>query len=49
MLLMSETQAQKYLDWLRGSSFAMVGILVGMLVFSKVFPYIHDLAIQLFF
>jgi Zn-dependent protease len=49
MLLMSETQAQKYLDWLRGNSYAMLGILVGMLVFSKVFPYIHDFAIQLFF
>ena len=49
MLLMSEMQAQKYLDWLRGNSYAMLGILVGMFVFSKVFPYIQDFAIQLFF
>ena len=49
MLLMSETQAQKYLDWLRGNSFAMVGILVGMLVFNKVFPYIQEFAIRIFF
>ena len=49
MLLMSETQAQKYLDWLRGNSFAMVGILVGMLIFSRVFPYIQEFAIRIFF
>src|SRR5690349_18416839 len=46
MLFMSETQAQKYLDWLRGNSFAMVGILVGMFIFSKVFAYIQDFALR---
>jgi Zn-dependent protease len=49
MLLMSETQAQKYLDWVRGNSFAMVGLLVGMFVFSKVFPYIEYVAMRIFF
>ena len=49
MLLMSETQAQKYLDWIRGNSFAMVGLLVGMFAFSKVFPYIEDIAVRIFF
>jgi len=29
MLFMSEDRAQRYLDWLRGNSFAMVGLLVG--------------------
>jgi Zn-dependent protease len=49
MLFMSESQAQKYLDWIRGNSFAMVGLLVGMLVFSKVFPYIQDFVVRVFF
>src|ERR1700756_1400384 len=49
MLFMSEKRAQGYLDWLRGNSFAMVGLLVGLLVFSKVFPYINDFAVRLFF
>jgi hypothetical protein len=49
MLFMSETQAQKYLDWIRGSGFAMAGLLVGMLVFSKVFPYVQALAVRIFF
>ena len=49
MLLMSETQAQRYLDWIRGNSFAMVGLLVGMYAFSKVFPSIEDFAMRIFF
>src|SRR5258705_1549467 len=49
MLFMSETQAQKYLDWIRGNSFAMAGLLVGMLVFREVFPYIEAFAMRVFF
>lgn len=49
MLFMSETRAQKYLDWVRGNSFAMAGLLVGMLVFREVFPYIEEFATRLFF
>jgi Zn-dependent protease len=49
MLFMSETRAQKYLDWIRGNSFAMAGLLVGMYVFSRVFPYIEDFATRVFF
>jgi Zn-dependent protease len=30
MLFMSESGAQKYLDWLRGNTFALAGILVGI-------------------
>src|SRR5215467_4635991 len=33
MLFMSENRAQRYLSWLRGNSYAMVGLLVGLLVF----------------
>jgi FtsZ-interacting cell division protein YlmF len=38
MLFMSEKAAQKYLDWLRGNSFALAGLLVGILLFR----YIYD-------
>ena len=38
LLFMSERTAQRYLDWLRGNSFAMAGLLVGILVFR----YIYD-------
>ena len=38
LLFMSERTAQKYLEWLRGNSFAMAGLLVGILVFR----YIYD-------
>ncbi len=38
LLFMSEKTAQRYLDWLRGNSLAMAGLLVGILVFR----YIYD-------
>ena len=44
MILMSENRAQRYLDWIRGNSFAMAGLLVGLLLFSKIFPYVQSLA-----
>jgi Zn-dependent protease len=49
MLFMSETQAQKYLDWIRGNSFAMAGLLVGMLIFREVYPYVEAFAMQVLF
>jgi Zn-dependent protease len=38
MLFMGEKTAQRYLDWLRGNSLAMAGLLIGILVFR----YIYD-------
>jgi Zn-dependent protease len=49
MLFMSERTAWKYLDWLRGSGYAMVGLLVALLVFRQGYHYVQDFAIQLFF
>ncbi len=49
MLLMSENRAHKYLDWLRGNSFAMLGMLLAWLVFRGVYHYVQDFAIGLFF
>ncbi|HET8923311.1 MAG TPA: site-2 protease family protein [Candidatus Acidoferrum sp.] len=47
MLLMSENRAQKYLDWLRGNSFAMLGLLVGLLVFRSYYQYVEIFATNL--
>jgi len=44
MIFMSENRAQRYLDWIRGNSFAMAGLLVGLLLFGKIFPYVQSLA-----
>jgi Zn-dependent protease len=41
MLLMSESQAQKYLDLIRGGTFALPGLLVGLIVFKYIFPPIE--------
>lgn len=42
MLFMSESTAQRYLDWLRGNSFAMAGLLVGLLVFRYIYEPINN-------
>jgi Zn-dependent protease len=47
MLLMSESRAQRYLDWLRGNSFAMVGLLVGLLVFRYLYGPVENFATNL--
>jgi len=42
MLFMSENTAQRYLDWLRGNSFAMSGLIVGMVVFYYIYGPINQ-------
>jgi Zn-dependent protease len=44
MIFMSESTAQKYLNWLRGNSYAMLGLLVALLFFNKVYRYIEAFA-----
>jgi len=47
MLFMSESRAQRYLDWLRGNSFAMAGLLVGLLVFRYFYGPVENFAFNL--
>jgi Zn-dependent protease len=49
MLLMTENRAQRYLDWVRGNSFAMAGLLVGLLLFRQIYPYVQTLAVRILF
>ena len=49
MLFMNESRAQKYLDWLRGNSFAIAGLLVGLVVFRQIFPYVQAFMMYLLF
>lgn len=44
MLFMSEERAHKYLDWLRGNSYAMLGLLVGLLLFRQFYQYVEAFA-----
>lgn len=37
MLFMGETRAQRYLDWLRGNSYAIVGLLAAVMGFPYIF------------
>jgi Zn-dependent protease len=47
MLFMSEYRAQRYLDWLRGNSYAMLGLLVGLLVFRYFYGPVSNFATDL--
>ena len=47
MLFMSENRAQRYLDWLRGNSYAMAGLLVGLLVFRYLYGPVEAFATDL--
>jgi Zn-dependent protease len=49
MVFMSESTARRYLDWLRGNNFAMVGLLVGLVVFQQIFPYVQYFVTRLLF
>jgi Zn-dependent protease len=41
VVLMNEASAHKYLNWLRGNNYAMLGLLLGLLFFNRVYIYIQ--------
>jgi Zn-dependent protease len=45
MLFMGEGTARRYLDWLRGSSYAVVGLLLGIVAFRYIYAPIKAVAI----
>jgi Zn-dependent protease len=47
MLFMSENRAHKYLDWLRGNSYAMLGLIVALLFFRSFYQYVELFATNL--
>ena len=49
MLFMSERRAQRYLDWLRGNRYGIVGLLVAVLVFPYIYPPIESVVTRLLF
>lgn len=42
MLLMSENRARGYMDWVRSGTFAMPGLLAGLLIFRYIFPPVEN-------
>jgi Zn-dependent protease len=47
MLLMNENTAQRYLAWLRGSSYASLGLLIGLLAFRYFYEPVQSFATNL--
>jgi len=48
MLFMGESRAQRYLDWLRGNSYAIVGLLLAVVGFPYVFRPIEGFTMYTF-
>jgi Zn-dependent protease len=46
MLFMGETRAHRYLDWLRGNSYAMLGLVLAVFVFPRIFGPIEGMATE---
>jgi len=44
MLFMGENHAQRYLDWLRGNSYGILGLVLAVLVFRYIYDPIETLA-----
>jgi Zn-dependent protease len=49
MLFMSENQALRYLNFIRGGNFALPGLLVSLILFRYIFPDVQRFAMHLFF
>ena len=49
MVFMTEDHAQRYLDWIRGNSYVMAGLLVGLVIFQRIFPIVERTAFRIFF
>jgi Zn-dependent protease len=49
MLFMDERTAQRYLDWLRGSSYVMVGLLIAIVGFRYIYEPLSSAVIHAFF
>jgi Zn-dependent protease len=48
MVFMGERRANRYLDWLRGNSYAMVGLLLAIVGFRYIFGPIEGVAMEVF-
>jgi Zn-dependent protease len=44
MIFMSEARAHRYLDWLRGNSYALLGLLVAIVFFRYAYQYVEAFA-----
>lgn len=47
MLLMPEGRALRYLDWVYESGFRMFGLIIAILLFGRVYPYIEQFAFSI--
>jgi Zn-dependent protease len=49
MIFMNERRSQRYLDWLRGNNFGIVGLLAAVLVFPYIYRPIEEIVTRVLF
>ena len=49
MLFMTENTARRYLDWLRQSGYAMLGLILAWYAFDKIFVVVFPFALHLLY
>ena len=49
MLLMPETLALRYLDFIQEGSFAMIGLLIAWTAFGRIFNFVFELSVRLLY
>ncbi|MBS1840767.1 MAG: site-2 protease family protein [Acidobacteria bacterium] len=47
MFFMNDTQARRYLDWLRGGNMGLIGLLIAILIFRYIYPPIESVVATL--
>lgn len=47
MIFMGDTQARRYLDWLRGGNMGLIGLLIAILIFRYIYPPIEAIVASL--
>lgn len=47
MIFMKDSTARRYLDWLRGGSFGLIGLLAAIVVFRYIYPPIYEVVAEL--
>ncbi len=47
MIFMKDSTARRYLDWLRGGSFGLIGLVAAALIFQKIYPPIQQIVAEI--
>lgn len=47
MVFMKDSTARRYLDWLRGGSYGLIGLVAAALIFQRIYPPIQEIVAEM--